>query len=80
MQRLPGILAATGMLLLLVMSVVALWPPTNGPPLVPRVQADQASFPKRMFDKYGSLTLLALLMKQQLECWGVSFSITLFIS
>ncbi|CAK0786487.1 hypothetical protein CVIRNUC_009700 [Coccomyxa viridis] len=50
-QRLPGILAATGMLLLLVMSVVALWPPTDGSPLVPRVQAAQASFPKRLFDK-----------------------------
>ena len=56
-QRLPGILAATGMLLLLVMSVVALWPPTNGSPLVPRVQAAQASFPKRLFDKCCSLSL-----------------------
>ena len=48
------------MLLLLVMSVVALWPPTNGSPLVPRVQAAQASFPKRLFDKCGSFSLQRL--------------------
>ena len=53
LQRLPGLLAATGMLLLLIMSVIALWPPTNGAHAVPRVQAnlDQASFPQRMLHK-----------------------------
>lgn len=53
LQRLPGLLAATGMLLLLIMSVVALWPPTNGAHTVPRVQAtlDQASLPQRILTK-----------------------------
>ena len=53
LQRLPGLLAATGMLLLLVMSLVALWPPTNGAPAVLRVQAspEQASLPQRIFDR-----------------------------
>ena len=53
MQRLPGLLAATGMLLLLIMSLIALWPPTNGAPATPRVQAhlDQASLPQRLYNK-----------------------------
>ena len=53
LQRLPGLLAATGMLLLLIMSLIALWPPTNGAHAVPRVQAnlDQASLPQKIFNK-----------------------------
>ena len=53
MQRLPGLLAATGMLLLLVMSIVALWPPANGTHITLRVQEDldQTSFPKKVLDR-----------------------------
>ena len=74
-QRLPGILAATGMLLLLVMSVVALWPPTDGSPLVPRVQAAQASFPKRLFDKCGILSLHNLVSKRLVSSCRITLSV-----
>lgn len=52
LQRLPGLLAATGMLLLLVMSIVALWPPGNGAHITPRVQStlNEASFPRKVFN------------------------------
>ena len=53
LQRLPGLLAAVGMLLLLVMSVVALWPPSNGAHVTPRVQSalNEASFPRKVFNR-----------------------------
>ncbi len=53
LQRLPGFLAAIGMLLLLVMSIVALWPPSNAAHITPRVQStlDETPFARKVFDR-----------------------------
>ncbi len=52
-RSLPGILAATGMLALLVMSVVILWPPSGSPsaPIEALQQPPSLNLPRKFLDK-----------------------------
>lgn len=53
LRSLPGVLAVVGMLALLVMSVVVLWPPGNGSstPVHPLQQPPSLNLPRKFLDR-----------------------------